>query len=119
MEKRFSFNKNEHIRKTEDIKNVYNYGKSSANQYAVMYILDRKDGKQTRMGWVLSKKVGKAHHRLRVKRLIREVFRLNKAVLKKGFDIILLPRRKISELRNYSAVEKMLLEFWGKRKITR
>ncbi len=115
--KKYSFRKYEHIRKRDGFRNVFKKGGSFSNPYTVMYIarINKKD--ITRIGWVLSKKIGKSNIRNRVKRLIREVFRLNKFKLKKGVDIILIPRPQIVKLKNYSQMEEMLLQLWGKTRI--
>ena len=115
--KKNSFNKTEHIRKTEEFKQIYKNGRSSANEYTVMYILDRKDGAGPRMGWVMSRKTGKANRRIKAKRLVREVFRLNKEMFKDGLDIVMLPRKKITELKGYADFEAMLMKFWKARRI--
>ena len=112
MKKRYCFNKEEHIRAGEEFRNVFKARKSFVNAYTVMYVHDRKDLKTARLGWILSKKMGKAHDRIRTKRLIREVYRLNKEELQKGLDIVLLPRRKIVELKKYAAIKGMLFAFW-------
>ena len=115
--KKNSFHKNEHIRKTEEFNKIFKNGRSSANEYTVMYVLDRKDSLAAKMGWVLSKKTGKANLRIKAKRFIREVFRLNKELLKDGLDIVMLPKKKITELKRYEEVEKMLLKFWKARQV--
>ena len=46
-----------------------------------------------RLGISISKKkVRKAHDRNRLKRLLREAFRLNKAALPAGVDLVVVPR---------------------------
>lgn len=117
MKKKAGFNRYEHIRKAEEFRKVFRTGKSFANDYTVMYVLDRKDGEKPRVGWVLSKKTGKANRRVRTKRLIREVFRLNKKTIKDGIDLVILPRKKITELKNYTEMENMLLELWKEKRV--
>jgi ribonuclease P protein component len=45
----------------------------------------------SRLGLVVSKKVGDSVRRNRVKRLFREAFRLNKDRLPGGFDLVVAP----------------------------
>ena len=117
LKKKSGFNRYEHIRKAEEFKRIFRSGKSFANDYTVIYILDRKDGEKPRVGWVLSKKTGKANCRIRTKRLIREVFRLNKKTIKDGIDMVILPRKKIIELEKYPEMENMLLGLWKEKRV--
>ena len=53
---------------------------------------NRTDG--NRVGITVSKKLGKAHIRNRTRRRIREVYRLNEAAFKPGWDIVVVARSK-------------------------
>ncbi|WKV07607.1 ribonuclease P protein component [Thermoanaerobacterium sp. CMT5567-10] len=84
------------IKRSSDFKNVYRYGKSISNQYIVMYYLENNLG-INRVGFSVSKKVGKSVIRNRYKRLLYENFRLLDRDLFKGYDIIFIARNKIVE----------------------
>lgn len=49
----------------------------------------------SRIGFVVSKKVGSSHVRSRIKRLLREVFRAQLPIIKPGFDIVVVARHAI------------------------
>ncbi|MDI3476491.1 MAG: ribonuclease protein component [Thermoanaerobacterium sp.] len=88
------------IKRSSDFKNVYRYGKSISNQYIVMYYLEN-NLEINRVGFSVSKKVGKSVIRNRYKRLLYENFRLLDRDLFKGYDIIFIARNKIIEADFY------------------
>ncbi|OXT06650.1 ribonuclease P protein component [Thermoanaerobacterium thermosaccharolyticum] len=88
------------IKRSSDFKNVYRYGKSISNQYIVMYYLENNLG-INRVGFSVSKKVGKSVIRNRYKRLLYENFRLLDRDLFRGYDIIFIARNKIVEADFY------------------
>lgn len=49
-------------------------------------------GRPTRLGVTVSRKVGKAHVRNRVKRLVREAFRRHRLEMPRGLDLVLVAR---------------------------
>lgn len=87
--------------------NVYKRGKSYANKYLVMYIVDNNLG-VNRLGISVSKKVGNSVVRHRTTRLIREAYRLHKDELMNGKDIVVVARVN-SKGRNYFEVESAFL----------
>ena len=69
-----------------------------------------------RLGISVSKKVGNSVVRHRVTRLIRESFRLNNEVLKKGYDIVVVARVG-AKGRNYSEISSAFMHLSGLHKI--
>lgn len=64
-----------------------------ADAYLVLYA--RKNRSQSnRVGITVSKKLGKAHVRNRVRRRLREIYRLHEAKFKPGWDIVVVARSK-------------------------
>ena len=64
-----------------------------ADGYLVLYA--RKNHlPQNRVGVTVSKKLGKAHIRNRVRRRLREVYRLNEDLFQPGWDIVVVARTK-------------------------
>ncbi|MCR5608165.1 MAG: ribonuclease P protein component [Lachnospiraceae bacterium] len=80
------------IRSSNDFKKVYEEGRSFANKYLVMYVLDKENDTDSRLGVSVSKKVGNSVVRHRLTRLVRESFRLNKDKFKNGLDIVVIVR---------------------------
>ena len=66
----------ESLKKNKDFQNVYKNGRSCANSYLVMYVLENGT-ERNRVGISVSKKVGNSIVRHRLTRLIRESYRLS------------------------------------------
>lgn len=81
----------ESLKKNQDFQKVYRNGKSYANKYLVMYVLEN-DLQKNRIGVSVSKKVGNSVVRHRLARLIRESFRLNGDKFQSGWDIVVIAR---------------------------
>ena len=81
----------ESLKKNEDFRMVYKKGKSAANRYLVMYVLDN-GADRNRIGISVSKKVGNSVVRHRLTRLIRESYRLNERSFRRGLDIVVIAR---------------------------
>ena len=77
------------LKKNYEFKNVLNKGKFYKGKYVIIYIKNNKNN-ENRIGIAISKKIGKAVKRNRLKRLIRESYRLQKDSLKKGYDIVFI-----------------------------
>ena len=86
----------ESLKKNKDFQYIYRKGKSYANKYLVMYVLENGTG-QNRLGISVSKKVGNSIVRHRVTRVIREVMRLHWKEIKSGYDIVIVARPSAKE----------------------
>lgn len=80
----------EMIKKDRQFRYIYSRGKSFANKKLVIYYIKNNDEK-LRVGISISKKVGKAVVRNRLRRLIKENIRINQN-LKSGYSMIFLAR---------------------------
>mgnify|MGYP002517384403 CR=1 FL=1 len=75
------------LRKNKDFSVIYKRGKSIGDRFVVLFY--RPNGlTYNRTGFLASKKVGNSVQRNRMKRLIREAYRLSRDQMKKGYDII-------------------------------
>ena len=63
------------------------------NGYLVLYARKNRTD-ENRVGITVSKKLGKAHVRNRVRRRLREVYRLNEQRFQSGWDIVVVARGK-------------------------
>jgi ribonuclease P protein component len=86
-----AFNKADHLRRPADFRRVYDRRCCVRAEFLTAYGcangLDR-----TRVGFSVSRKVGAAVLRNRLRRLYREAFRLVREQLPKGLDLVLIPR---------------------------
>lgn len=100
------------LRKNVEFRAVYKRGKSFSNQLLVLYVYKNKKS-TNRVGISVSKKVGKSVIRNRVKRLIKESYRLNNYNLKTGYDLIFIARVAASG-KSYNEIEEALKNLFKK-----
>jgi ribonuclease P protein component len=91
------FTKKERLQKRREFQQVFDKGKKYGNDQVKMYALVN-DVSLSRLGLVVGKKFGNAPRRNRFKRIFREAYRLNKNLLNKSVDIIVIPRPGLKEL---------------------
>jgi len=104
------------IKKTKSFKIVYGSGRQAVNPYFVMYVR-HNDSNISRLGITVSKKVGKAVIRNRVRRLVKESCRLRAAKVTKGMDIVIVARPAVANLEREVAfikVDKSLEQLFRK-----
>ena len=115
VQKDESLPKFEMLTKNYQFKKVYNNGKSIANRLVVLYYL-RKDQDQRRIGFSVSKKIGKAVTRNRIKRTFKEVYRKNKYRLIDNVDLFIIARRGIDQA-SYQEISNAMLRIFKKAKV--
>jgi len=93
--KRYTFRKHERLKLRKDILEVFNKGKGIQNDWFV--VLFFKNGLDySRFAFSVKKKFGKAVKRNKVKRWMRESIRNNKDFIPKGYDYLIIVRKKLS-----------------------
>lgn len=80
------------LHKNKNFQAVYRSGKSYANRMVVLYVLPNHTNAR-RIGFAAGKKLGGAVVRNRVKRLLRESYRLNQFQIIEGIDLIVVGRQ--------------------------
>lgn len=95
------------LKKNREFLQVYRRGRKVAGRYTVLYFIPHEDN-TTKVGISVSKKVGNSVVRHRLKRLYKEVFRLNYGKIRPGFALVLVLRRQALSLDFGSCQEDFL-----------
>lgn len=130
MKNVFSLKREERLRKEVDFQKVYSQGKCFQGDSFLFYVFKRSPdslfkekvkstqgqvsglNNSNRIGFVINKKVSKkAVTRNRVRRILREAYRLNKGKLEEGRDLALVAKRGAGELSFQEGQEALLQLF--------
>jgi ribonuclease P protein component len=101
------------LSRSGDFDRVFRHGRSHAGRELVLYVFPRAEGAAPRLGLSVSRKVGGAVERNRVKRLLREAFALEGPRLPSGTDAVVVARREVwalAEREGLSGVRRELSE---------
>lgn len=96
---RHTFTKADRLRKRSDFLNLTKLGQRFQNNYFIAYA--RKNHQdRCRLGITVTRRVGKAATRNRIKRLAREYFRQHRDIFKDHWDISLIAKRETAHIPN-------------------
>lgn len=101
-----SFPKEERLLKRSEFIKVQRLGKKVATGSMIILFYPSKFG-STRLGIAVSKKVGNSVTRNRLKRLIREAYRKNKAWFRSSMDYVIIPKRIKTEIYYRNILEEL------------
>jgi ribonuclease P protein component len=91
MPKPNAFRPVEHLRSPADFRRVYERRRSVSDGWLIVYGRENQLS-HLRLGLSVSRKMGSAVRRNRLRRLYREAFRLSRSQLPIGLDLVLIPR---------------------------
>jgi len=91
-------NKRQRIKKNSEFQKVFKDGKSFANRQFIVYRYRKEGQSEFRLGLSVSKKVGNAVTRNRIKRYIRQSFLELKDELKKDYDYVVIARNQAATM---------------------
>lgn len=83
--------------KSADYKKLFDIGEKYHSKHLIVFTLQKNDG-PTRLGLTVSRKVGGAVIRNKIKRRLREIFRLNLNSKLKNTDVMILVKKNASIL---------------------
>jgi ribonuclease P protein component len=86
------------LSRSAEFERVYRQGRSTANRHLVLYAFPNPQVTQPRLGLSVSRKVGGAVERNRVKRLLREAFAQVEPGVRGGHDLVVVARPAAGEL---------------------
>ncbi|MBQ3407843.1 MAG: ribonuclease P protein component [Clostridia bacterium] len=102
------------LKKNYEFKNVLSKGKFYVSKHVIMYVKNNNK-KENYVGIAVNTKIGKAVRRNRIKRLIRESYRIEKNKILKGKDIVFLWNKKAdASVINYSIIHGEIIELFDK-----
>lgn len=106
--KKFSFLKKNRLSNNCDFENVLKNGKLLKCKFFTLKIL-KNNLEYPRLGIRINKKIGNAVKRNKIKRMIKEIFRMNKNEFNENIDIVLIPYSNILSA-NFDTLNKEFLK---------
>jgi len=100
------------LTRNHEFRRLYSKGKNTASKYAAVYC--RRNGKSgNRLGVTVSAKLGGAVQRNKIRRRLKEIYRLNEPGVAAGYDIVIVARQA-SRIAKYSELEASVLYLFRK-----
>ena len=95
------------LRSNMEFKKAYSGGKSYWNRNLVLYVR-KNDVGNTRVGYSITKKIGNSVVRNKIRRRMKEIYRLKFDGIKAGYDLIIIPKKNVVDI-SYRDLESAMV----------
>ena len=107
----------ESLKKNYEFRRLYSKGKSAATPYVVVYV--KRTGRDTNhLGITVSNKIGKAVVRNKVRRRLREIYRLHEGEMLRGYDLVFVARGRSVDA-TYAQLDHAVMKACKQLKVVR
>ena len=118
MPGRNTYPKHEHLRSRGEFGAIYRDGRKRVGRRFVSFVARREGGQGRKFGVVVSRRVGNAVVRNRVKRLVREVYRTHRARLADDVHLVIVARQGADSL-GFSDCREAVRKLWYEGEVLR
>ncbi len=96
------------LKRNRDFRRLYAKGKSAVSPYLAVYCRKNRQDR-SRLGITVGSKLGGAVKRNRIRRRIREVYRLSEDALLPGYDLVVVARTR-AQAAPFAVLERSFLQ---------
>ena len=95
------------LKKNIEFKKVYSQGKNYWNRNLILYV-KKNNYNYNRVGFTITKKIRNSEVRNKIRRRLKEVYRLNMQNMNLGYDLIFIPKKNTVDI-SYQELESAML----------
>lgn len=110
---RFLFRPYQRLRTRAEFRSIQAHGQIFYSRYFTVIAHANPESNLSRLGIITSRRFGGATHRARIRRLIRETFRLHQHDFLSTQDILVIPKPNAKNLK-HEILREDLLKLWTK-----
>ncbi|WP_064092103.1 ribonuclease P protein component [Rossellomorea aquimaris] len=108
--------KDQRVKKNKEFQEIFKKGTSYANRQFVLYLLKKEEPQPFRIGISVSKKIGNAVCRNKIKRYVRQSFLELKEDVQGNYDYLIIARKPAAEM-NFHEVKSSLTHVLKRGKV--